>query len=384
MNRPTLDNWRQPPHLVWSLRHMRELVPTAQIRCHSSMCVLDPAPADGLLDLVFAGTRQEWRLGDYLDQTETDALVVLHDGRVVLEWLAPGIRDDEPHLLFSVTKSVVALLAGALAGAGLLDLDAPVTQYITKGAGAFAGASVRHLLDMTASFDYVEDYSPGIDFAEYAIANGLHPAPLDSPGLRGFLSTRSPEGEHGVVFRYLSPTTDMLGWVCEAAAGLPLPVAIAQYIWEPLGAEADGHITLDRAGTAFAAGGMSAIPRDMARVGLLVAERGAGIVPQGFVDDLIHGGDPAPWAAGDFADWLPGGCYRSCWYQPRVDPDCAMAVGIHGQMIYVDRPRNVVVAKQSSWSDADDSDNSTDAYLAARAICRALAADAPDARITLH
>ncbi len=128
MDRPTLENWRQPPHLVWSLRHMRELVPTAQIRCDSSMRVLDSAPADGLLDLIFAGTRQEWRLGDYLDQTETDALVVLHDGRVALEWLAPGIRDDEPHLLFSVTKSVVALLAGALAGAGLLDLDAPVTH----------------------------------------------------------------------------------------------------------------------------------------------------------------------------------------------------------------------------------------------------------------
>ncbi len=384
MDRPTLENWRQPPHIVWSLRHMRELVPTAQIRCDSSTRVLDSAPAGGLLDLVFAGTRQEWRLGDYLDQTETDALVVLHDGRVVLEWLAPGIRDDEPHLLFSVTKSVVALLAGTLAGAGLLDLDAPVTQYITKGAGAFAGASVRHLLDMTASFDYVEDYSPGIDFAEYAIANGLHPAPLGSPGLRGFLSTRNPEGEHGVVFRYLSPTTDMLGWVCEVAAGLPLPAAIAQYIWEPLGAETDGHITLDRAGTAFAAGGMSAIPRDMARVGLLIAERGAGIVPEAFVDDLIHGGDPAPWAAGDFADWLPGGCYRSCWYQPRVDPDCAMAVGIHGQMIYVDRPRNVVVAKQSSWSDADDNDNSTDAYLAARAICRALAAEESDAPIAQH
>ncbi len=166
------------------------------------------------------------------------------------------------------------------------------------------------------------------------------------------------------------------------AAGLPLP--ITQYMWKPLGAEANGHITLDRAGTAFAAGGMSTIPRDMARVGLLVAERGAGIVREGFVDDLIHGGDPAPWAAGDFADWLPGGCHRSCWYQPRVDPDCAMAVGIHGQMIYVDRPRNVVVAKQSSWSDADDDDNSTDAYLAARAICRALASDESAARITLH
>ncbi len=56
-----------------------------------------------------------------------------------------------------------------------------------------------------------------------------------------------------------------------------------------------------------------------------------------------------------------------------------MAVGIHGQMIYVDRPRNVVVAKQSSWSDIDEDDDSADAYLAARAICRALTAAEPDA-----
>jgi len=56
-----------------------------------------------------------------------------------------------------------------------------------------------------------------------------------------------------------------------------------------------------------------------------------------------------------------------------------MAVGIHGQMIYVDRPRGVVVVKQSSWSIPDDNALHSDAELACRAIARALTAEEPDA-----
>ena len=56
-----------------------------------------------------------------------------------------------------------------------------------------------------------------------------------------------------------------------------------------------------------------------------------------------------------------------------------MAVGIHGQMIYVDRPRNVVVVKQSSWDTPDDNDLHSDAEYACRAVARALTAEEPDA-----
>ena len=83
-------------------------------------------------------------------------------------------------------------------------------------------------------------------------------------------------------------------------------------------------------------------------------------------------GNTEHWANGDFAPWLPGGAYRSCWYQPRIDADAIMGVGIYGQMLYVDRARGVVVSKLSSWSFADDTDAHEDAYRACRAIARAL------------
>ena len=382
MERPTLANWMSPEHAHWSFRHVRELIPTARIRHGRHPRALPFEPAGDLLALRFEGTGGEHVVGEFLAATRSDALVAIKDGKVALEWLAPGVRDDEPHLLFSVTKSITALLAGALAGAGELDLDAPVVEYVPEVRnGGFGTATVRHLLDMEASYRFVEDYSPGIDLTLYRNSAGWYPAPPDHMGLREFLATREPEGEHGRVFRYLSPTTDMLGWVCEAASGLPYALAVSQHLWVPMGAEADADITLDRLGMPRAAGGMSATPRDAARLGMIVAEGGAGIVPEWFVDDLTTGGDPAHWAAGDYSQWLPGGCYRSCWYQPRVDPDCVMAVGIHGQMIYVDRPRNVVVVKQSSWEVPDEDARHTDNERLCRAISRALTAEDPAAAL---
>ena len=127
MERPTLGNWMTPEHSHWSFRHVRELIPTARIRHGRHPRELPFAPAGDLLALRFEGTGGEHVVGEFLAATRSDALVAVKDGKVALEWLAPGVRDDEPHLLFSVTKSITALLAGALAGAGELDLDAPVT-----------------------------------------------------------------------------------------------------------------------------------------------------------------------------------------------------------------------------------------------------------------
>jgi CubicO group peptidase (beta-lactamase class C family) len=49
-----------------------------------------------------------------------------------------------------------------------------------------------------------------------------------------------------------------------------------------------------------------------------------------------------------------------------------MGIGIHGQMLYVDRPRGVVVAKQSSWPNPDSEEMHLDAFNACRAIAHAL------------
>jgi CubicO group peptidase (beta-lactamase class C family) len=111
----------------------------------------------------------------------------------------------------------------------------------------------------------------------------------------------------------------------------------------------------------------------MARLGQLVVEDGGGVVPAAFVHDLRTGGDPALWAAGEYAAFLPGGANRSCWYQPRTEPGVGVAIGIHGQLVYADPARGVVVAKQSSWPTAGDDDADALAIVAARTLAAALA-----------
>ena len=82
---------------------------------------------------------------------------------------------------------------------------------------------------------------------------------------------------------------------------------------------------------------------------------------------------PAQWAAGEFADFLPGGAYRSCFYQPRVEPGVAVGIGIFGQLLYADPARRVVVAKQSSWPTPDHEVADAVAIDASAAIAAALA-----------
>jgi CubicO group peptidase (beta-lactamase class C family) len=87
----------------------------------------------------------------------------------------------------------------------------------------------------------------------------------------------------------------------------------------------------------------------------------------------LRGGDPAQWAAGDSADYFPGAAYRSCWYELRTEPDILLAGGIHGQLIYIDRPRQLVVVKHSRWPEAEDQAAECAAIAASAALARALA-----------
>jgi CubicO group peptidase (beta-lactamase class C family) len=287
---------------------------------------------------------------------------------VQVEWYAPHQDPADLHIIFSVSKSVAGLLAGCLAGRGLLTLDAPVTMYVPEVAGSgFDGAAVRDLLDMTVNLRFNEDYGLNGLMRNYRQAAGWAPGG-DGKSLREFLSTLERAGGHSERFCYKSVTTDLLGWVLERAGRAPYADLLSEHLWRPMGASQDAHITVDGQGTARAAGGISTTVRDMARIGQLLLD-GDGVLPADVVADIKSAGSAEQWANGDFPEFLPGGSYRSCWYVGAPDTGICVAGGIHCQMIYVDTVRRVVVAKQSRRPVADDMTDD----LAALALGRAMA-----------
>jgi hypothetical protein len=57
----------------------------------------------------------------------------------------------------------------------------------------------------------------------------------------------------------------------------------------------------------------------------------------------------AAFAASPTVTLMPGGMYRNqCWF-PAPHRDVLLCLGIHGQMVYVNRASGVVAAKLSSW-----------------------------------
>ena len=373
MTRPTLDNWLLPENTFWSFRHVRELIPTAQIDCAKSPRVLNQQIKTELGEISIETHDGVKKISEFLSSTNTDSFTAVKGEDLVFEWLAPGVSDVEPHLIFSVTKSFTGMLVGALVQEGKIDVDALVTKYVPEIAGSgFGDATVRNLLDMAASYQFEEDYTPGPDIIAYRHSVGWYPAPLGAPNLHDFIASRKKEGEHGQMFRYMSPTTDLVGWIIEAASGMPYAQALSKYIWSKIGTEAPAHITVDRTGAPRAAGGLSAIPRDLVRFGMMIRDGGMGAIDPEFMRDVYENGSAQQWATGDFKDFFEKGVYRSFCYKPGIDPDVIMGIGIHGQMLYVDQPRGVVVAKQSSWPNPDSEEMHLDAFHACQAIARAL------------
>ena len=111
-------------------------------------------------------------------------------------------------------------------------------------------------------------------------------------------------------------------------------------------------IAVDREGTARAAGGISITARDLARVGEMMRQGGMGaagrVVSEAWVRDTLTGGDKAAWKAGDMAHLFADGAYRNKWYATGHDSGAFCGIGIHGQWLYVDPEREVVIVKMSS------------------------------------
>jgi CubicO group peptidase (beta-lactamase class C family) len=362
----TLANWQDPPFNRWAFQHIRELIPTARIsRGDGRPRRLARAERD-ISALAFRSGGREVTVGEMLGQTYTDGFLVLHRGKIVSEQYFNGMRADSPHLLMSVSKSVVGTVAGILAGQGLLPVMAQVTQLVPELAGtSFAGATVQDLLDMRAGTRFDEDYAnPQADVRTYERVylwrpDGLEPRPADALTYYGTLVN---DGEHGGPFRYRSILTDVLGWVLEKAGGARLHELIAALIWQPMGAEFDAEITVDGHGNAMADGGICATLRDLARFGLLYAESARSgpvgrkrVVPARWVADTIAGapdGARAFTAAGDAPGFPAGAHYRNFWWVREPGVPFFHASGINGQNVFVHVPSQTVVAKFSTWPTA--------------------------------
>jgi CubicO group peptidase (beta-lactamase class C family) len=380
----TIATWQDPDLIHWSFSHVDQVLPTVAI----SRGTKPPAElATAALDLtglpVVGPAGESLTVADVVAGTDTDAWLVLHRGRLVAEHYARTTTATTPHLLQSVSKSLVGSVVGALVDRGVLDPSRSVATYLPELAGCgYADATVRQVLDMRSGVGFVEDYvDPRSDSRILESGTGWAPLPdgVAPSSLRRFLRGLAQVRPHGGSFVYRSCETDVLGLVCEGAAGRPFPQLASELLWSPVGAGQDALLCVDAEGTGVFDGGLAVTLRDLARFGAMIVADGVSlsgerVLSTAWLDDVFVGGSDSTEAFAPAAaeNLMPGGRYRSQFWSPTPGRDVVLALGIHGQLVYLDRRRGLVGVKLSSWPEPSNPWKSGAAYAMFAAIGRHL------------
>jgi CubicO group peptidase (beta-lactamase class C family) len=352
--------WQFGPLNRWTYTHMSEVLPGKVIR-------RDPLRIEGLpgletaaSDLSFSLEGTVTTLADAMDTHFIDGVLALKAGRVVLERYAGTLTPEHTHLLWSVSKTITGLTAASVHAEGLIDLDARVADYVPDLADSGWGSDrLRDLLDMRDASAWTEDYAaPDSTVRRQDCADGLLTGPdcagIPVVGNYVFLPTVPAAPERYGQFVYKSGTTDVIAWVLESATGQRFADLVSQRLWKPIGAELDAGITVDVGGFTLASGGIHASLRDVARVGLLMANYGrvgdTQVIPEAWLREIFEDNGARPWPGEAGATEKP--YYRNFVWGIGDGRGSVQARGVHGQTIYVVPETGVVIAMLSSWPDA--------------------------------
>lgn len=294
-----------------------------------------------------AGGEKEKAFEDFLTEQKVAGILILQDGKIRSERYESGHSESNRWSSLSVAKSVTSTLLGVAIKDGYIkSVDDYVTDYIPDLKGsAYDSVTIRHLLTMTTGIRWNENYTdPDSDIAGFS---------TDSiePGMNATVSymRRLPaEAEPGKKWVYSTGETHLLGVLVSSATHQTLSHYLSSKIWIPYGMEQTATWTLDRTGQELAGCCLQMTLRDFARFGQFVLEggriNGESIVPDDWFKTATHIQVPL---------W-PGGGYGFGWWI--IDGNSFEALGIHGQMIHIDPSRQLVIAVNSAWPEAESNE----------------------------
>jgi CubicO group peptidase (beta-lactamase class C family) len=353
-------NWNQAPHNRHSFQHMSALFASQTVHQGTGPAAAFEYALKDLSQLTYPVSKGATEsLQHFLDSSFTDAFLVLKEGVIVTEDYRNNMQASSRHLLNSVSKSFVGMLAGIAVEDGLLDTSKYVSAYLPELTdSAFRATTVQRALDMTAAVAFSEDYDQATDdFWHEAAVVGWRPDLQSDSSPRSLIDyckerSQTEQGE-GERFHYRTVLTNLCTAVIERATNTPFCEFFAQRLWQPLGPEQDANVVVDPTGLPYMGAGMSACARDLARFGEMLRNDGfyndQQILPASWVRDTRLGNDELRelFAASDYHGLLPNGHYTNQVWADR-ESDEIMCIGIHGQTIYIHRSKQLVCVKLSS------------------------------------
>jgi CubicO group peptidase (beta-lactamase class C family) len=302
---------------------------------------------------------------DYMSVNRVSGLLVLKNGKSVLERYELGNTENTHWMSMSVVKSMSSTLVGAAIKDGYIkSIDDPITKYLPKLVGsAYEGVTVKNLLQMASGIKWDETYTNPASDRRHMLEAQL----AGRPGSIVELMSKLPRAhEPGTVWNYNTGETQIVGELIHAAVKRPVAQYLSERIWSKVGMESDATWWLDSPdGQEITGSGLSASLRDYGRFGLFFMNGGVAggetILPDGWVAEAgsskVIGGKKVNYG---YMWWIPDASVNP------VHEGAYMARGIFGQSIYLNPRENVVVVVWSARPKPTGSDtiNDEDFYAA--------------------
>ena len=290
-------------------------------------------------------------LETFIQETSTQALLVVEDDTLLYENYGEGFERDSIVTSFSAAKSIGSTLIGVAIDQGYIgSVKDPITMYLPELAerdARFAQITIHDLLKM----------SSGIRYEEFPFLNGDDALTYYYPDLRQLALTNTeiidPPGEY---FLYNNYHPLLIGIILERATGQHVAEFFEENIWQRIGTEYPASWSLDEAGFEKMESGINARAIDFAKFGRLILNLGQWNGEQIISEDWItastlNQGHPDEYYNTSFGpeirDASQGGYYQYMWYglERESGENDFYAAGRYGQIIYVSPQANLVLVR---------------------------------------
>ncbi|RZL68932.1 MAG: class C beta-lactamase-related serine hydrolase [Pedobacter sp.] len=310
-------------------------------------------------------------LDTFLNRTNTNAFIVIKNDSIVYERFADGVNQNTLHPSFSVAKSFVATIMSIAIDKKIVsstkDFVIKYLPQLAKNDERFKRLTIQHVLDMRSSIDFDENKETPFS----SITRLYYGA-----SLKNQVSKLRMKGEPGLKFEYQSINTQILAAILEKATNRKIQDLLAEYLWQPLGAESDAIWSLDNQNTAKAFCCLNATALDFAKLGRLYLNKGnwdgKQILSRKWVEETTNpdtleelGYKNQWWACYDYRYFKDEESAKAALNKLNLSADIKKtkyngyyfklkaidytATGILGQYVYVNPKNNVIIIRMGNY-----------------------------------
>lgn len=205
-----------------------------------------------------------------LEGQQLHGFLITLGGKTLAEGYCAPFCADEPHRMYSVSKSVVSLSIGILADEGRLSLDDRIVDYFPEWVGEDTPAmlrevTLRHMLTMSTCYDRAQ-YSPLGDedwTKPFFLGKPTHPA--------------------GTLFHYDTSASQVMCALVERLTGEDILSFMQRRLFGPIGMDGPKKWLKDQAGTSQGGTGLLMTLRDFARLANFCMSDGQGLISEEYL-----------------------------------------------------------------------------------------------------